>query len=312
MPLHPQAKAFLDGIAALNPPDISEAGAFVARSNSHGEPDISGPIDPTVRIDNRFFTSSTADTYIKVYTPAGSGPFNALVYFHGGGWVVNYVAKYDAQCAALATMTNSVVISINYQKAPEHPYPAAFNDCYATLQWLVANAEQLSIDRTSIGVGGDSAGANLASAVALKAVHENLISLAFQLLIYPCNDAQMGYQSAIDNAEGYGLSTKAMKWFWQQYLSKESDRSDPYAVPITAKSLKGVAPAVLIAAEFDPLTDDVRNYYNKLIRDSVPAVYKEFVGQIHGFFNLSGITDDANSLYSEIAIEINAVLGRRR
>jgi acetyl esterase len=103
-----------------------------------------------------------------------------------------------------------------------------------------------------------------------------------------------------------------MKWFWQQYLPKESDRSDPYAVPITAKSLKGVAPAILIAAEFDPLIDDVRNYYNKLTKDSVPAVYKEFAGQIHGFFNLSGVTNDANSLYSEIAIEINAVLGRRK
>ena len=153
MPLHPQAKAFLDLMASFNAPDISEAGAFAARSGSHGEPDISGPIDPTVRIDNRFFTSSTADTYIKVYTPAGSGPFNALVYFHGGGWVVNYVAKYDAQCAALATMTNSVVISINYQKAPEHKFPIPFNDCYEGLQWVIANAKELNIKSDKIGVG---------------------------------------------------------------------------------------------------------------------------------------------------------------
>ena len=128
MSLHPDAAAFLEMGKAANLPDISVQGASVARGYSHGEPDISGPIDPTVRIDNRFFTSSTADTYIKVYTPAGSGPFNALVYFHGGGWVVNYVAKYDAQCGALATMTNSVVISINYQKAPEHKFPIPFYD----------------------------------------------------------------------------------------------------------------------------------------------------------------------------------------
>jgi acetyl esterase len=102
-----------------------------------------------------------------------------------------------------------------------------------------------------------------------------------------------------------------MKWFWDQYLSKIEDQEDPYAVPVKAKSLRGVAPAILIAAEFDPLTDDVKNYYQKLIKDSVPAIYKEFAGQIHGFFNLSGVTDDAESLYSEIAKEINAILGRR-
>ena len=203
-------------------------------------------------------------------------------------------------------------MAVEYQKAPEHPYPAAFNDCYATLKWVVDNAADLSIDQSSIGVGGDSAGGNLASAVAIKALKEKLIPLAFQLLVYPCNDFDMAYSSATDFAQGYGLTTQAMKWFWDQYLLTAQDRQDPYAVPIKAHTLRGVAPAILIAAEFDPLTDGVKNYYQKLMNDSVPAIYKEYAGQIHGFFNLSGITPDADSLYLDIANEVNAILGRHK
>jgi acetyl esterase len=234
-----------------------------------------------------------------------------LVFFHGGGWVLNFLDIYEPALRKIAKHGNFVIIAVDYQKAPEHPYPAPLNDCYATLKWVIENATELGIDLTAIGVGGDSAGGNLASSVALKASEEQIISLAFQLLIYPCNDYQMDYPSATNYSQGYGLTTQAMKWFWDQYLSKVEDQQDPYAVPAKANSLRGVAPAILIAAEFDPLTDDVKNYYQKLIKNSVPAIYKEFAGQIHGFFNLSGVTDDAESLYSEIAKEINAVLGRR-
>jgi acetyl esterase len=234
-----------------------------------------------------------------------------LVFFHGGGWVLNFLDIYEPSLRKIAKNGNFVIIAVDYQKAPEHSYPAPLDDCYATLKWVIENSAELGIDLAAIGVGGDSAGGNLASSVALKAFNEQLISLAFQLLIYPCNDYQMNYPSAVNYSQGYGLTTQAMKWFWDQYLSKIEDQEDPYAVPAKAKSLRGVAPAILIAAEFDPLTDDVKNYYQKLIKDSVPAIYREFAGQIHGFFNLSGVTDDAESLYSEIAKEINAILGRR-
>jgi acetyl esterase len=310
MPLHPQAKAFLDGIAALNPPDISEAGAFVARSNSHGEPDISGPIDPTVRIDNRFFTSSTADTYIKVYTPAGSGPFNALVYFHGGGWVVNYVAKYDAQCAALATMTNSVVISINYQKAPEHKFPIPFNDCYEGLEWTVANADRLGIDITRLGVGGDSAGGNLASAVALAARDRGKIKIAYQWLVYPCNGPEFVDAPDVPNADGYGLTQRGMKWFWEMYLNGESDRSNPYAVPHAAQSFEGLPPTIMITAEYDVLKADGVAYYEKLKAAGNNVVYKDCPGMIHGFFNLGKFIDEGITIRDWFAENILRVVGK--
>jgi acetyl esterase len=123
---------------------------------------------------------------------------------------------------------------------------------------------------------------------------------------------QMQYPSATEFAEGFGLTTKSMRWFWDKYLPNSNDHSDSYAIPARATDLKGVAPAIVIAAQFDPLTDDARQYYEKLVASSVPAIYKEYGGQIHGFFNLSGVTEDANILYSDIAFEINAILGRGR
>lgn len=311
MGLKPEISAYLKQRAALGLPQVWQAPLAEIRENTKFHPALQQPLDEIYSYELKTIQGPTSSLPVRIYRPNDQQNLPALLFFHGGGWVLNFLDMYEPALRKISNYGGFVIVAVEYQKAPEHPYPAAFNDCYASLAWLIANADQLAIDPTSIGVGGDSAGANLTSAVALKAVRENLISLAFQLLIYPCNDVQMNYQSATSNAEGYGLTTKAMKWFWQQYLTTEADKTDPYAAPILAQTLRGVAPAILIAAEFDPLLDDVKNYYNKLVKDSVPAVYKEFAGQIHGFFNLSGVTEDANTLYSEIATEINAILGRR-
>jgi acetyl esterase len=310
MGLKPEISAYLQDRAALGLPQVWQAPLAQIRENTKLHVALQQSLDEIYSCEHKIIQGPTSKLPIRIYRPSNQQNLPVLLFFHGGGWVLNFLDIYEPALRKLSNLGNFVIVALEYQKAPEHPYPAAFHDCYATLEWLIDNAKQLDIDLTSVGVGGDSAGGNLASAVALKAVNENLISLAFQLLIYPCNDVKMEYPSAIKNAEGFGLTTKAMKWFWQQYLSNESDKKDPYAVPITAKSLKGVAPAILISAEFDPLADDVRNYYNKLQQDLVPAVYKEYAGQIHGFFNLSGITTDAESLYLDIATEINAILGR--
>lgn len=310
MGLKPEISAYLQDRAALGLPQVWQAPLAQIRENTKLHVALQQSLDEIYSCEHKIIQGPTSKLPIRIYRPSNQQNLPVLLFFHGGGWVLNFLDIYEPALRKLSNLGNFVIVALEYQKAPEHPYPAAFDDCYATLEWLIDNAKQLDIDLTSVGVGGDSAGGNLASAVALKAVNENLISLAFQLLIYPCNDVKMEYPSAIKNAEGFGLTTKAMKWFWQQYLSNESDKKDPYAVPITAKSLKGVAPAILISAEFDPLADDVRNYYNKLQQDLVPSVYKEYAGQIHGFFNLSGITTDAESLYLDIATEINAILGR--
>ncbi|MEY4008586.1 MAG: hypothetical protein RL232_113 [Actinomycetota bacterium] len=311
MGLKPEITAYLAERSATGLPQVWQAPLAEIRENTKLHIALKQPLLQIYSVDHRSINGPTSNLPIRIYRPSEENNLPALVFFHGGGWVLNFLDIYEPALRKIAKNGNFVIIAVEYQKAPEHSYPAPLDDCYATLKWVIENAAELGIDLAAIGVGGDSAGGNLASSVALKACSEQLISLAFQLLIYPCNDYQMNYPSATNYSQGYGLTTQAMKWFWDQYLSKVEDREDPYAVPVKANSLRGVAPAILIAAEFDPLTDDVKNYYQKLIKDSVPAIYKEFAGQIHGFFNLSGVTEDAESLYSEIAKEINAVLGRR-
>ena len=311
MGLKPEITAYLAERSATGLPQVWQAPLAEIRENTKLHIALKQPLLQIYSVDHRSINGPTSNLPIRIYRPSEENNLPALGFFHGGGWVLNFLDIYEPALRKIAKNGNFVIIAVEYQKAPEHSYPAPLDDCYATLKWVIENAAELGIDLAAIGVGGDSAGGNLASSVALKACSEQLISLAFQLLIYPCNDYQMNYPSATNYSQGYGLTTQAMKWFWDQYLSKVEDREDPYAVPVKANSLRGVAPAILIAAEFDPLTDDVKNYYQKLIKDSVPAIYKEFAGQIHGFFNLSGVTDDAESLYSEIAKEINAILGRR-
>jgi len=296
MGLKPEITAYLAERSATGLPQVWQAPLAEIRENTKLHIALKQPLLQIYSVDHRSINGPSSNLPIRIYRPSEENNLPALVFFHGGGWVLNFLDIYEPALRKIAKNGNFVIIAVEYQKAPEHSYPAPLDDCYATLKWVIEN---------------DSAGGNLASSVALKACSEQLISLAFQLLIYPCNDYQMNYPSATNYSQGYGLTTQAMKWFWDQYLSKVEDQEDPYAVPVKANSLRGVAPAILIAAEFDPLTDDVKNYYQKLIKDSVPAIYKEFAGQIHGFFNLSGVTEDAESLYSEIAKEINAVLGRR-
>jgi len=312
MGLKPEITAYLAERSATGLPQVWQAPLAEIRENTKLHIALKQPLLQIYSVDHRSINGPSSNLPIRIYRPSEENNLPALVFFHGGGWVLNFLDIYEPALRKIAKNGNFVIIAVEYQKAPEHSYPAPLDDCYATLKWVIENAAELGIDLAAIGVGGDSAGGNLASSVALKACSEQLISLAFQLLIYPCNDYQMNYPSATNYSQGYGLTTQAMKWFWDQYLSKVEDREDPYAVPVKANSLRGVAPAILIAAEFDPLTDDVKNYYQKLIKDSVPAIYKEFAGQIHGFFNLSGVTEDAELLYSEIAREINAVLGRHK
>jgi acetyl esterase len=228
------------------------------------------------------------------------------VYFHGGGWVLNFLDIYDASLTTLANRTGATIISVNYQKAPEHPFPIPFDDCYATLEWVLANSEVLRINRQSVAVAGDSAGGNLASAVALKA-RDQKIELAYQLLIYPCNERNFETPSYIKNATGYGLSTQAMQWFWDQYLQGDSHDQNPYAIPARADSLKDVAAAIIVTAEYDPLLSDSEQYVELLKASGVDVRYREFKGMIHGFFSNLAVTPTAMDAITFVAGEIKEI-----
>ena len=292
MSLAPEIKAFLEAGAAAGLPQVWEAPVDVIRKNTQSRPTLAGPVEPVHEIVNRFIPGPTADLPIRIYRPTAANNAPAIVYFHGGGWVLNFLDIYDASLARLANQSGATIISVNYQKAPEHPFPIPFDDCYATLLWVIANATELNIDPRKIGVAGDSAGANLASGVAIKS-RDNEIALAFQLLIYPCNDRNFETESYIENATGYGLSTQSMQWFWDQYLQGSQHDTNPYAVPMRAGSFSEVAPAIIITAQYDPLISDGENYAALLERDGISVIYKEYAGMIHGFFTNMAVTPTA-------------------
>ena len=306
MSLAPEIKAFLEAGAAAGLPQVWEVPVDIIRKNTQSRPALAGPVEPVHEVINRFIPGPTADLPIRIYRPTSHNSAPAIVYFHGGGWVLNFLDIYDASLSRLANQTGATIISVNYQKAPEHPFPTPFDDCYATLEWVIAHAGELRIDNARIGVAGDSAGANLASGVALKA-RDNQVALAFQLLIYPCNGRDFETDSYLNNATGYGLSTQAMRWFWEQYLQSSEDHFNPYAVPMQASTFEGVAPAIIITAQYDPLLSDGEQYAQLLQRDGVSVFYKEYAGMIHGFFTNMAVTPTAREAIDLVAVEIKRI-----
>lgn len=309
MSLAPEIKAFLEKQAASGAPAVWEAPLSEIRANTQGRMATSGPVEEIREISNRFIPGPTSDLPIRIYRPTDNPAAPAIVHFHGGGFVLNYLDMYDASMARLANQSGFTIIGVHYQKAPEHPFPIPFDDCYATLRWVIDHADELRIDPTKIGVAGDSAGATLASAVALKA-RDHSIELAFQLLIYPCNGRDFSTPSYQEMATGYGLTTKAMKWFWEQYLQGGSHDLNPYAVPMSADSFHDLAPAILITAEFDPLLSDGQHYAALLERDEVPVIYKQFDGMIHGFFTNMAVTPTSKTAIDFAAVELKKLITR--
>jgi acetyl esterase len=302
MPLAPEIQAFLEASAAAGLPQVWEAPVEILRRNTQTRPALTGPAEPLFEVSNRFIPGPTADLPIRIYRPSADTE-RTIIYFHGGGWVLNFLDIYDASLSRLANQSNSTIISVNYQKAPEHPFPVPFDDCYATLLWIISNAEPLGVNTEKLGVAGDSAGGNLAAAVALKA-RDNEIALAFQILIYPCNDLDFETVSYRENATGYGLSTRAMQWFWEQYLQQNEHHENPYAVPARAQSFSKVAPAIVITAEYDPLLSDGEKYVELLSRGGVTTSYRCFEGMIHGFFSNVAVTPTAVRAIDFVAEEV--------
>jgi acetyl esterase len=306
MSLAPEIRAYLEAGAAAGLPQVWEAPIEVIRGNRQSQLAFSGAVEKVTEVVNRYIPGPTADLPIRIYRPTTDAKAPAIIYLHGGGWVLNFLDIYDASLSRLANQTGATIISVHYQKAPEHPFPIPFDDCYATLLWAIKNAEALQIDKKRIGVAGDSAGGNLASAVALKA-RDNGIKLAFQLLVYPCNDRDFDTASYKEHATGLGLTTQAMEWFWDQYLQGDAHDKNPYAIPQRATDFSALAPAIFITAQYDPLISDSEKYAEVLRKAGVKVEYREYAGMIHGFFSNMGITPTAAEAIDFAAAEIRKI-----
>ena len=241
----------------------------------------------------------------RVYTPADDGAVRPLlVYFHGGGWTVGSLEGYDTSCRRLALKANCTVVSVGYRLAPEDPFPAAVHDAWDSTTWCIANAAQLRIDPKRVAVGGDSAGGSLAAVVAQQARDEGGPTLALQVLIYPATDMTRETDSYVRNAQGNMLTAAALRYFYDLYVPDAAQRSDWRASPLLRPSLKGVAPALIISAEHDPLVDENEAYAVRLKAEGVSTDYVCFPGMIHPFFTLGAVIDDAAKAEDLIAAAI--------
>ena len=311
MPLDPQMKSILDAMVTAEVPAFHTMTPVEARKMTARRV-VQGPWTVAVaKVGDHALPGSGGEIPVRIYTPEGKGPFGALLYFHGGGWVVGDINMTDQPCRMLTNAARCVTVSVDYRLAPEHKFPAAPDDCYAATKWVADNAAVLNVDPRRIAVGGTSAGANLAAAVTLMARDRGNLPLAYQLLVYPATTSVLDTQSHRDFAKDsyYILSRADMEWFWGHYLASEADHKNPYACPAYAKTLTGLPPAFVITAEFDPLRDEGEAYAARLRAERVPVVLKRYDGVTHGFFGMPSVLDIAKTAIADAGAALRIAIG---
>jgi acetyl esterase len=300
--LDPQARALLDLMIERQVPPVHTLSPAEARR---------------LYLERRFFTQpdppplpevrglvTDAGIPLRLYRPT-SGTLPLLVYFHGGGWTIGDLDTHDVVCRQIANDSACAVLSVDYRLAPEHRFPAAFDDCLAATRWALREAGQLGIAPERVAVGGDSAGGNLAAAVAI-AMRDLGEPLAFQLLIYPATDMRAVAASHRTSGQGYLLTADSIAWYRNHYIADPSRWRDWRASPLLAPDLSGLPPALVITAGFDPLRDEGLQYADAMSAAGNRVQYVGFERQIHGFITMGRVIAEATT-----AIALSASVMRR-
>ena len=304
--LDPQARALLDlmierGVPPTHTLPPAEARRFYLERRFFSQPDPA-EVAKVAALD--------ADGVpLRLYRPRGSDAATALpvlVYFHGGGWVIGDLDTHDSLCRQLCNASGCAIVAVDYRMGPEHRFPAAVDDCVQATRWVRAHAAELALDAARFAVGGDSAGGNLAAVVCLALREAKQPLPDFQLLLYPATDMRMAAPSHQTNGEGYLLTRDTVAYFRGHYIADPAQWTDWRASPLLAPDLRGLPPALVLTAGYDPLRDEGRQYADALSTAGVPTQYVCFERQIHGFMPMGRVIDEAHT-----AIDLCAAVLRR-
>ncbi|MHB1444163.1 MAG: alpha/beta hydrolase [Acidimicrobiales bacterium] len=299
MPLDPEAQTFLDGLAQAGARSAAETSPEEMRAGYALLSALGLPVAEPASTEDRLIPGPTGDIPVRIYRPQTEGTHPVVVFFHGGGFVIGGLDTHDPLCQQLSSRVPAVVVSVDYRLAPEHPFPAAVEDCWAATQWVAANAAGLGADPGRLAVAGDSAGGNLAAVVAIRARDAGSPPVSFQLLIYPTTDATGSHPSIEENGQGYFLTAETMAWFQGHYLGADGDRNHPDASPLFVEDLSGLAPAFIVTAEYDPLRDEGEAYGRRLEEAGVATKVRRYDGMIHAFFQLDAVIPAAASAITD-------------
>ncbi|GGM09668.1 alpha/beta hydrolase [Dactylosporangium sucinum] len=310
MPLDPQLQAIRDqkerdGVAPLYTMSLEAArAADLASIQASG-----GAPEPVHSVSEHTLAGPGGDLVLRVYRPSSSGPLPVLMYFYGGGWVLGTIDTADGVARHLANAAGCIVAVPGYRLAPEHPFPAAIEDCWAATQWVHDNAAALGADPARIAVGGDSAGGNLAAALTLMAQESGDLVLAGQLLVYPNTDQAAEDDSMRESDDRYMFNHHSVAWYRSHYLTDPDDAFNPLASPLRAETLRGLPPALVLTAEFDPLRDQGERYARRLAESGVPVAVTRYEGMAHGFFTMAGTLDAARLAQAQAAKQLRIFFG---
>ncbi len=300
--IDPEAASYLKWLGSLRLPSLAEQGAAEARrSNRMRAPMLAGEPEPIERIEDIDVPGPGGPIACRIYAASSGGPLPALLYLHGGGWVVGDIDSHDSVCRGLARRAGCLVLSVDYRLAPEHRFPAALEDAWAAMSWLHDNAAGIGADPGRLAVGGDSSGGNLAAVLARWSRDRGGPRPAAQVLIYPVIDIDLDTPSYRTVGTGYGLTRESMRWYWEQYLSDPRDGASPDASPLRATDLSNLAPALVITCELDPLMSEGTAYAAVLGSAGVPVEHIHEPDMIHGYIRMAGVISRARKSWDDCA-----------
>lgn len=308
--IHPQAAALVERAAQSTRPNAHLLPVAQARRHFDAEATAAEAGQPVESVTELSLAVDGGPIGARVYRPV-LGELPVTVYFHGGGWVLGSVDSHDAACRALANASSTVVVSVGYRRAPEHRFPTAVEDADAAIRWLSENGARLGLDPTRIAVAGDSAGANLAAAATLLARDRGCPMLSFQLLVYPVTttDLVRGFDAA---HEGIVLQRAELQWHQDNYLASPDDRRSPLVSMLDHAELRGLPPALVITAGYDPLHPQGELYAEALRDAGVDVEHLHYPGMIHGFFQMPATLDDAADAMRRAGVKLHAALATAR